>query len=671
MVPDPREGVAVVTAHSDASQHASAPAPEPQPAPARNAATPRGTLRLALAVGALGVVFGDIGTSPIYALQTLFNPADPHPVPINDNNVFGLISLIFWSMMIIVTIFYVMLAMRADNDGEGGIMALITLIRRHASGRGRRTSLVLAALGIFGASLFLGDSMITPAISVLSAVEGLKVVNPSFEAWVIPVTGVIIVLLFGFQRRGTASIGRLFGPVMIVWFITLALLGLGGIARHPDILRAFNPVYAVEFLFGHFHIGFFALAAVVLTFTGVEALYADMGHFGRRNITTGWIFLVFPALMLNYMGQGALILDSPSNVSGPFFLLVPEWGRVPLLILATAATVIASQAVITGAYSVASQASKLGYLPRLRIAHTSEHEIGQIYVPWINWLLMVSVLTLVFAFRSSAALAYAYGMAVIGTITIVTLLYFYIARTQWRAPSWLVFIGGGLLLAFDLLFLAANSTKLVHGAWLPLVIGITAFTVMVTWQVGRVIVTDQRVRLEGPLREFLARLGAGEPKVAQVPGAAIFLNRGAETAPLAMRANMERNHVRHAQIVVLSVETEPVPRVPEADRVIVDDLGLAHDGIIHVTARFGYMEAQDVPAALRLVKARQSEGRKLKLKDATYFLSTIQLRIGPEKTMATWRKKLFIATSHITADAADHFKLPRDRTVIMGSHIEI
>ncbi|MEU5153043.1 potassium transporter Kup [Glycomyces sp. NPDC021274] len=627
-------------------------------------------MRLALAVGALGVVFGDIGTSPIYALQTLFNPADPHPVPINDNNVYGLVSLIFWSMMIVVTIFYVMLAMRADNDGEGGIMALITLIRRHGTRRDRRTMLVLAALGIFGAALFLGDSMITPAISVLSAVEGLKVIDPSFDVWVIPITAVIIVLLFGFQRKGTAAIGRLFGPVMIGWFLTLAVLGIGGIAGHPEILRALSPVYAAEFLTDHFHIGFFALAAVVLTFTGAEALYADMGHFGRKNITAGWIFLVFPALLLNYMGQGAMILESPANVSGPFFLLAPEWGRIPLTVLATAATVIASQAVITGAYSVASQASKLGYLPRLRIAHTSEHEIGQIYVPWINWMLLVSVLTLVFAFRSSAALAYAYGMAVIGTITIVTLLYCYVARSQWRAPRWLVFTGGGLMLAFDLLFLAANSTKLVHGAWLPLVIGITAFTVMVTWQRGRELVTAERTRREGPLADFLARLQQGEPKVAQVPGTAVFLNRGTVSAPLAMRANMERNHVRHATIVVMSVETEPVPRIPDAERVVVRYLGPADEGIVHVTARFGYMEPQDVPAALRLAKGR-APGRGLKLRDTTYFLSTIQLRCGPAATMAAWRKRLFIATAHMTADAADHFKLPRERTVIMGSQIEV
>jgi KUP system potassium uptake protein len=656
-----------VTARHETPASGPDAAPEPAAAPSP---TVRGTIRLALAVGALGVVFGDIGTSPIYALQTLFNPADPHPVPINDANVFGLISLIFWSMMITVTVFYVMLAMRADNDGEGGIMALITLIRRHGVRRGRRTAATLAGLGIFGAALFLGDSMITPAISVLSAVEGLNVVEPALDAWIIPITAAIIVTLFAFQRKGTATIGRFFGPIMIVWFTALALLGIGGIGHHPDILKALSPTYAVGFLFGHFHIGFFALAAVVLTFTGAEALYADMGHFGRRAITSGWIFLVFPALLLNYMGQGALILENPETTSGPFFLLAPESLRLPLLLLATAATVIASQAVITGAFSVASQASKLGYLPRLRIEHTSEQQIGQIYVPWINWLLMVSVLTLVFAFRSSAALAYAYGMAVIGTITIVTLLFCYVARTRWDAPKWLVITGGGLLLAFDLLFLAANTTKIVHGAWLPMVIGVTAFTIMVTWQRGRYLVTAERERREGPLRPVLDQV-RHDPKVVGVPGTAVFLNRGHETAPLALRANMERNHVRHSQIVILSVETEPVPRVPLRKRLVVDELGSDHDGIVHVTAKFGYMETADVPLALRRVRLKQAEGRRLRLDDATYFLSTIQLRQGSAPTMARWRKKLFIATSHLTADAAEHFRLPRDRTVIMGSQIEV
>src|SRR5689334_1342385 len=420
----------------------------------------RDSVRLAVVVGALGVVFGDIGTSPIYTLQTVFNPDDPHPVPVSTGNVLGVVSLIFWSVMIIVTVTYVLLAMRVDNDGEGGIMALIALLRRWSAKRGRKRALILAGVGLFGASLFFGDSMITPAISVLSAVEGVKVVQPSLGELVVPITAVIIVLLFATQRLGSAAVGRMFGPVMIVWFLAIAACGVKGIVDHPAILKAISPTYATGFLIGHFGTAFFSLAAVVLAITGAEALYADMGHFGRAPITRAWLGLVFPACILSYMGQGALVLANPHTaVASPFFLLVPHWGRVPMVILATAATVIASQAVITGAFSVAHQAVQLGYLPRLRIAHTSESTIGQIYVPWINWTLMISVLILVFAFRSSTALAYAFGMAVTGTITITTLLFFYIVRQQWGRPLWLVFGGAGAFLLVEGLFLAANLTK--------------------------------------------------------------------------------------------------------------------------------------------------------------------------------------------------------------------
>ncbi|MER5640467.1 potassium transporter Kup [Kitasatospora sp. NPDC002227] len=628
------------------------------------------TARLALVVGALGVVFGDIGTSPIYTLQTVFNPDDPHPVPVTTANVYGVVSLVFWSIVVIVLVTYVLLAMRADNDGEGGIMALITLLRRSAAQRGRRTTAVLAALGIFGAALFLGDSMITPAMSVLSAVEGLKVVEPSFEDAVVPLTAVIVAALFLVQRRGTAAVGRVFGPVMILWFLVIGACGVRGIADHPQILKALSPSYALSFLAGHFGTAFFALAAVVLAVTGAEALYADMGHFGRRAITRGWLFVVLPACVLSYLGQGALILADPANISGPFFLLVPGWGRWPIILLATAATVIASQAVITGAYSVASQAAQLGYLPRLRIAYTSESTMGQIYVPWINWLLMASVLTLVFAFRSSAALAFAFGMAVTGTITITTLLFLYVARARWNTPLWVIATGGTLLLVVDLLFVSANATKLLHGAWLPLLIGLTAFTVMTTWQRGREIVTAERERHEGPLQQFVDQLHTGEVPAVRVPGTAVFLNRGNLTAPLAMRANVEHNHVRHQQVVILSIETDTVPRVPTERRVLVDDLGYAEDGIVHVTARFGYMETPDVPGTLALLAPAATEG-PVELDQASYFLSTIELRRGQEPTMAPWRKRLFIATSYITADAAEYFSLPRDRTIIMGSHIEV
>jgi KUP system potassium uptake protein len=629
------------------------------------------TVKLAVVIGALGVVFGDIGTSPIYTIQTVFNPDDPHPVPVSDANVFGVVSLIFWSVMIIVTVTYILLALRADNNGEGGLMALITVLRRWGREQPERTgAIVLAGLGLFGASLFFGDSMITPAISVLSAVEGLKLVEPSLGEYVVPITAVIIIVLFMVQRRGTEAVGRVFGPIMIVWFAAIGACGISGIAGHPEILKALSPTYAIGFLAGHFHIAFFALAAIVLSVTGAEALYADMGHFGRKAITRGWLFLVLPACVLSYLGQGALILKNRSNISGPFFLLIPGWGRLPLVLLATAATVIASQAVITGAYSVASQAAKLGYLPRLRVAHTSATTAGQIYVPWINWLLLVSVLTLVFAFRSSAALAYAFGMAVTGTITITTTLFFYVARYRWNISWWLIGAGATVLLSVDLLFVGANLTKLIHGAWLPLLIALTAFTIMITWQRGRQVVTAERQRAEGPLQEFIDQLGSGGMPVRTVPGTAIFLNRGGVSTPLALRANVEHNQVRHEHVVIVAIETEEVPRVPEDQRVVVNDLGYGDDGITHVTIKFGYMESSDVPSALALLDPAATEG-PLDLDNASYFLSKIELRRGKAATMAGWRKQLFLATSHITADAAEYFGLPRDRTVIIGSHIEL
>ncbi|MFG1816668.1 potassium transporter Kup [Kribbella sp. NPDC049174] len=628
----------------------------------------RSPAKAALMVGALGVVFGDIGTSPIYTIQTVFNPEDPHPVAASTDSVFGIISLIFWSVTLIVTIKYVLLVLRADNNGEGGIFALITLIRGRSVPGGRRAKYTLAALGIFGASLFFGDSMITPAISVLSAVEGLKVVQPELEHLIVPITAVIIIILFAAQRLGTARIGRSFGPVMVLWFLAIGACGVSGIAKHPEILKALSPTYALGFLTGHFSTAFFALAAVVLAITGAEALYADLGHFGRSPITRAWLFLVFPACILSYLGQGALVLEDPNAFSSPFFLLVPDWGRLPMVLLATAATVIASQSVITGAFSVARQAVQLGYLPRLRIKHTSEETVGQIYVPWVNWALMISVLTLVFAFQTSAALAYAFGMAVTGTVTITTLLFFYIVRHQWGKPLWVVIGGAAVFLTVELLFLAANLTKLTHGAWLPLLIGITVFTVLTTWQRGRALVTRTRETKEGSLRVFIDELH--ERPVRRVPGTAVFLNRGDATVPLAMRANVEHNHILHEQVVILSVETLQMPYAEEENRIVVDDLGYVDDGIIHVTARYGYMETANVPETLRLA-AEQSPELSVDLDDTSYFLSTIELRVGDSPDMPRWRKRLFVATSGITADAAEYFGLPRDRVVIMGSHISV
>jgi KUP system potassium uptake protein len=462
----------------------------------------------------------------------------------------------------------------------------------------------------------------------------------------------------------------MFGPVMAVWFTTIAVCGVHGIVGHPAILRALSPSYAAAFLAGHPTTAFFSLAAVVLCVTGAEALYADMGHFGRWPITRMWLLVVFPACTLCYLGQGALVLGNPKTaIANPFFLLVPGWGRIPMVILATVATVIASQSVISGAYSLTQQAAQIGYLPRLRIAHTSEKQVGQVYVPWINWALLVAVLALVFIFRSSTALAYAYGMAVTCTITATTLLFFYIARHRWRKPIWLMALAAVPLLIVDLAFVAVNLTKFVHGAWLPLLVGLLVFAVLTTWQKGRGAVTRLREQAEGPLADFVREVH--DRQLARVPGTAVFLNRGKETAPLAMRANAEHNHVLHEHVIILSIETVPVPHIPEAERIAdVDTLGYADDGIAHVTVKFGYMDAPDVPALLPLINGTKARGCVVE-GEVSYFLSKIDLHLGPRPGMNQWRKRLFLATSRMTADAAEYFQLPRDQTVIMGARIDI
>jgi KUP system potassium uptake protein len=627
--------------------------------------------KTALTLGALGVVFGDIGTSPIYTVQTVFNPADPHPVPVSQSHLYGVVSLIFWSITLIVTIKYVAFVLRADNDGEGGIMALITQIRQKGIPGQRRLGIVLASLGIFGASLFFGDSVITPAISVLSAVEGLKIVDPSLDTYVVPIATVIIVGLFASQRLGSAVVGRLFGPVMLVWFTVIGACGIGGITRDPQVLQALSPTYALAFLFGDFATAFFSLAAVVLAVTGAEALYADLGHFGRGPIRRAWLLIVFPACVLSYLGQGALVLDQPKDaLRSPFFLLVPEWGRVPMVVLATMATVIASQAVLAGAFSITHQAIQLGYLPRLRILHTSAKAIGQVYVPLVNWILMISVLTLVLAFRSSSALAAAYGMTVTVTIATTTILFLVLAHYRWGRPLWLVLVGGLPFLGIELLFLAANLTKITHGAWLPLLIGLSLFVLFTTWQRGRELVTRRRERAEGSLSSYVERLHENLPSLHRAPGTAVFLNRGSSTTPLALRANVERNHVLHEHVLVLSIEILPVPFVSPADRLLVDDLGYEDDGIVHATARFGYMQGTHVPDVLRRA-ARNSDEFSVDADETTYFLSTIELEVSGRKGMATWRKHLFVATAAVAADPAEAFGLPRDQTLTVGSRIEV
>ncbi len=625
--------------------------------------------RAALTVAALGVVFGDIGTSPIYTIQTAFNPGDPHPIQASLESVYGVVSLIFWAVTIEVTIKYVGLVMGADNDGEGGIMALISQIRQIGSGLQGRTKFLLAGLGVFGAALFFGDSMITPAISVLSAVEGTKTISSSMDSLVIPITVTIIVILFAIQRLGTGFVGRLFGPIMLVWFVTIAVLGIRGIGMHPEVLKALSPTYAYDFLFHSGSAGFFSLASVVLAITGVEALYADMGHFGRPAIARAWLLLVFPACILSYLGQGALILDDPSTIRAPFFELIPHDALIPLVILATMATVIASQAVISGAFSIAHQAAQLGYLPRLRVVHTSASAYGQVYVPIINWLLLAAVLVLVLTFGSSAKLAFAFGMAVTGTITITTILFFVIVRHRWRQPLWLTVGGAAAFLVVDLAFFGANLTKLTHGAWLPLTIGLVLFTVMTTWFRGRKLVTEERYRVEGPLHDFVNELRTREPPVTRVPGTGVFLNRGKETAPLSMRACVDHLHSLPENAIILSLESLPVPRIRTADRLDVDDLGYRDDRLTFVRAKHGYAEEYDVPMLVRQI-ANAGVECPVDPRHASFFLSRVELRASDRPGMSRWRKRLFLVTALIAAEPADYFKLPRDRTITLGSEIE-
>jgi KUP system potassium uptake protein len=624
---------------------------------------------VALTLGALGVVFGDIGTSPLYALQTVF-AADHHSIKPTEAGVYGVISLVVWSITIIVSVKYVTLIMRADNEGEGGIMALIALVQG-VKLKGKFTKWALVALGIFGASLFYGDGMITPAISVLSAVEGLKVAAPSLESAVVPITLVIITILFAIQRFGTGAVGRLFGPVMGLWFGILAVAGLGQVIDSPAILKALSPSYAVTFFTDHPGTAFIALGSVVLAVTGAEALYADMGHFGRAPIRRAWFVLVFPALTLNYLGQGSLILGSKKAIDNPFFLLFPHWARIPMVILATVATVIASQAVISGAFSVTRQAVQLGFLPRVTIRHTSDEEEGQVYAPGINAILFVAVVALVVGFGSSQNLASAYGIAVTGTLAIDTILFFVVVRMLWRKPTWLTALGAALFLTVDLAFFAANLPKVAHGGWFPLTIALIVFTVLITWQRGRAIVTRNRIEEEGPLRKFVEEVREADPPVYRSPGTGVFLNANRETTPLALRELFDHTRTVPASVVIMSIETLRVPHAPVEEHVTCDDLGYGDDGISHVTARLGFQDDMDVPRLLRL-SAETGLESEVDLERPTYFLSQITIIPSDKREgLARWRKKLFVAISRNAASPVEYFHLPADRVVTMGSHIEL
>jgi KUP system potassium uptake protein len=622
---------------------------------------------VALTLGALGVVFGDIGTSPLYALQTVF-AADHHAVHPTQNTVYGVISLVFWTITIIVSIKYVTLIMRADNEGEGGIMALIARIQG-AKAHTRAPKVALVMLGIFGASLFYGDGMITPAISVLSAVEGMEVVSPSFEQWVVPITLAILTVLFSIQRFGTGAVGRAFGPVMAVWFTLLAVSGTVEVVQHPGILRAISPTYAIAFLGEHGGTAFIALGSVVLTVTGAEALYADMGHFGRSPIRRAWFWLVFPALLLQYMGQGALILHDKSAIDSPFFLLMPHWARIPVVILATFATVIASQAVISGAFSVTRQAVQLGFLPRLTIRHTSRQEVGQVYAPAVNWGIFVAVVALVLGFQSSQHLASAYGIAVTGTLAIDTVLFFVVVHVVFKRSLRLAVTGCVLFLIVDLTYFAANLPKVVHGGWFPLLIAGVIFVILTTWQKGREILTANRNELEGPLRSFVDEVHQADPAAYRPPGTAVFLNANRDTTPLALRANYEHNNVLHENVIIISVVVDRVPHVREVQRVTVDDLGYDDDGIVHLTAHHGFQDDVNIPRTLRRA-TKHMEG-DIDVAHASFFISRMTIVLTNAPGMARWRKKLFVAMSRNTSNPVAYFGLPDDRTVVMGSHVEL
>jgi KUP system potassium uptake protein len=615
----------------------------------------------ALMLAAIGVVFGDIGTSPLYAMKETF--AGPHPLALDKPHIYGVLSLVFWSIMVVVSIKYVIVIMRADNRGEGGSLALLALVSRAADGRAGLTSLV-GALGIFAAALFYGDSMITPAISVLSAVEGLQVVAPQLESYVVPLTMAILLVLFFIQRHGTEAVGRMFGPIMLLWFGVLAVVGVKNIALAPGVLAALSPHYAILFVFDNGITAFLALGSVVLAVTGAEALYADMGHFGRIPIRLAWYLFVLPALVLNYFGQGALLLTDPEAIENPFFRLAPGWAGIPMLLLATAATVIASQAVISGAFSVTRQAIQLGYLPRMTIVHTSEKEIGQIYIPFLNWTLMVFVMALVLGFRSSTNLASAYGTAVTGTMVIDSLLITMVMFLLWGWGRRKVFTLVGVFLALDLAFFFANSTKILHGGWFPLAIGVVAFLVLTTWKRGRMLLMNKLRSEAMPVDTFLSSLS---DRIAKVPGTAMFLTGTSEGIPLALLHNLKHNKVIHERVVLLTVMVEEVPFIMPERRIESIPLG---PNFHRVVLRYGFMEDPNIPKALAQARTDQL-GFFYEPMSISYFLSRETLIPSSSPGMAIWREHMFAILSRMATSAMDFFHLPSNRVVELGSQVEI
>ena len=624
-------------------------------------AAPRGRYLFILSLAALGIVYGDIGTSPLYAFRESVLAAVGGYTPPSQEIILGILSLIIWALILIVTVKYVMILLRADNNGEGGTLALMALARRAIGGNG----FTILLLGITSAALFYGDAMITPALSVLSAVEGLEVIQPALAPYVVPVAVVILFALFAVQSHGTARVATFFGPITVVWFIALAFGGAWHVAQTPAVLAAFNPLHGVSFLLSNGLIGLLTLGAVFLVVTGAEALYADLGHFGRGPIKMAWLTICLPALTINYLGQGALLLADPHAIDNPFFLLYPSWMLAPMVILATAATVIASQAVISGAYSLTRQAIQLGLLPRLEIRHTSESQFGQIFIPRVNFILLVGVLLLVVQFRSSGALASAYGIAVTGTMVVTAIMAFIVIWKYWRWPLWAAAALMTPFLFVDLIFLGANLLKVFQGGWVPLMIGGMIMTVMLTWVKGARILAAKTRRLETPIEDLIETLELEKHQPHRVPGTAVFLTADPDSAPTALLHSLKHYKVLHEQNVVLTIVTESTPRVTQGERVTVAPLGKI---FTRVLLRFGFMETPNIPKALGLAR---KQGLTFDIMSTSFFLSRRSVRPATKSGMPIWQDRLFIILAKNADDASSYFQLPTDRVVEIGTQVTV
>jgi KUP system potassium uptake protein len=624
-------------------------------------ANPVGKRLAILTLTALGVVYGDIGTSPLYTMRETFSPE--YGMTPNPANVYGILCLVFWSIMLVVVFKYLIFILRADNRGEGGVLAMLALLlQKQQRSEDRRRRAILIILGVFGTALLFGDGVITPAISVLGAVEGLEIATPGLQPFVVGIAVIILFMLFVVQKRGTGGVGKAFGPLMLIWFLTIGTLGLIEIAREPRILAAMNPLYAAHFLGEHRFAGFAVLGAVFLAVTGAEALYADLGHFGKRPIRLAFFVLVLPALLLNYFGQGALLLRMPQAVENPFYLLAPRWFLYPLLIIATLAAIVASQALISGAFSLAQQSIQLGYSPRLTIVHTSEREHGQIYVPEVNKALMVGTLLIVLGFRSSDALGAAYGIAVTGTMAITTILFAVVARTQWGWPLWQVITLACCFFTFDFAFLGANALKIEQGGWVPLVIALSILTLMTTWKRGRAILADIMLRSSMPIDLLLTDIG--RRRVHRVPGTAVFMTSVTDGAPVVLLHHLKHNKVLHQQVVLLSIVSADVPEVEDSERLQVTPLD---HGFFRVTAEYGFMETPNVP---RVLAMSERYGLRARPSDTSYFLGRERLIPTGRSPMSRWRKKLFSFLSRNARSATEFFGIPPNRVVEHGAQIE-